>query len=425
MIYELKIELFNVDTPPYRYIQLQSDTSFKQLHFIIQVLFNWSGVHSHAFLYHEPEQSQAIGKSRLKNHPGFSYLKDWPLHEEKDEILEDWLVNIHDTMVYEYYEYKDENWLHNIELVGIYKTEDEYNNAQEFNATKSETPRLDQMSFPICTKARYLPPFESFVKRLKVLKRESASSLTESDKANAFFNDELLLEEFLTEKLREKVPIISAPYTHQTMYYYHKLLDVTKRYYYKRPWEAINESQIFVVTDPETEKQLFISINGADGKAPGINVFVGDESFANIYQSSLYYEVTESAQGTLEQLSQFHGLGLLLYGDMSSQDVNYFSHHSKRDNNSLSDEESLDEAFRYIEPYFFSISKQNNNYPSPLSIEEMRWMILAIEETLKVYEQTQKGLDLPSILESNAILERAYSDRYGHFINQEIRIYFK
>lgn len=425
MIYELKIELFNVDTPPYRYVQVQSDISFKQLHFIIQVLFNWSGVQSHAFIQHKPEKSKVIGKKRLRNHPGFSYLKDWSIFEEKEEKLDDWMTDAHDTMVYEYYEYESENWLHNIELVGIYKNENDFNNKELSYEENSNLPPFDERIFPLCTNARYLSPFESFVTRMKNLKKSPTPSAIEFDEMDDFFNDELLFEDFLTKKMREKIPIISAPYIHQSMYYYDKMLETAQRYYYARPWEGIDESQIFVIRDPETEKQLFISINGADGKAPGINVFVGEKSFVNIYQSSMYYEMTESAQDTLAKLKKFHGLGLLLYGDISSQDVNYFFNGPADDRYNLENEDLTDDFFRYIDPYFFSISQQNNGYPSSLSIEEMRWMILALEETLEVYEQIQKGLDLPKVWESNALLERAYSDRYKQFINQEIRIYFK
>ena len=75
MIYELKVELFGGEFPVTRILHVNSEINFKQLHYIIQTAFDWSGLRPHIFLVHERTGSTVFHEIRINLETSFLFKR--------------------------------------------------------------------------------------------------------------------------------------------------------------------------------------------------------------------------------------------------------------------------------------------------------------------------------------------------------------
>ncbi|WP_092491895.1 IS1096 element passenger TnpR family protein [Virgibacillus salinus] len=61
MIYEFKIALEDVGVPVWRTIQMDSNSTFRDLHEVIQLAFNWDNMHLHSFFVNKSNGSKIEG----------------------------------------------------------------------------------------------------------------------------------------------------------------------------------------------------------------------------------------------------------------------------------------------------------------------------------------------------------------------------
>lgn len=384
MIYELKIELFGGKVPVTRILHVNSETSFKQLHYVIQTAFDWSGLRPHIFLLHEKDKVQAFIKLEEINQPALEYFREWHLFEEKNHQIATFLNEIGDSMVYEYYQNYQKRRYHMIELVNI---------------TEPEPGRI----YPYCAGAEYLSPKEAYPSRISTI-RPSLNS-----------NNVCSLTEQINQLLLEEAIIISEPLVDKNDYYQKKLQKTAIDFLYQRSWKILAEDQIFSVIDHDTGIQLFCSVSGSDRDDPGLSIFVGGTSFIELQNSSKFYHKTNNAMQTLNQLQDFYGMGIVFKDqkhfppsmlDMVSQFKELRDHHPL-------------ETSKDLAPIYFSY-KSNERSTEKLTSKEMRWLILCLEQVREVSDLVKKGLLVPSISGSNTLLERVYSLIYQQFVNQEI-----
>lgn len=384
MIYELKIELFGGEVPVTRILHVNSETSFKQLHYVIQTAFDWSGLRPHIFLLHEKDKTQAFTRLKEINQPALEYFREWHLFEEKNHRISTSLHEIGDSIVYEYYQNYQKRRYHLVELVDIIE------------------PAPGRI-YPYCAGAEYLSPKESYPSRSSKIRQSLNSSNIYS------------LTEQINQLLLEEAIIISEPLIGKDDYYQKKLQKSAIDFLYQRSWETLAEDQIFSVIDHDTGIQLFCSVSGSDGDDPGLSIFVGDTSFIELQNSSKFYHKTNNAMQTLNQLHDFYGIGIVFKDqkhfpqsmqDMVSQFKELRAHHSL-------------ETTKDLAPIYFSY-KSNERSTEKLTSKEMRWLILCLEQVREVSDLVKKGLLVPSISGSNTLLERVYSLIYQQFVNQEI-----
>lgn len=94
MIYELRVTLLDVGVPVWRDLQVDSDSTFSNLHFALQSAFNWLDIEPHGFTISKSKATIADA-SQLKDH----------------------FQNEGDVIVYTYN--FDTNWEHEIVLQNI------------------------------------------------------------------------------------------------------------------------------------------------------------------------------------------------------------------------------------------------------------------------------------------------------------------
>lgn len=381
MIYELNIELFSGDQPVMRRLLVEDQTSFKQLHFIIQSSFDWSGLRPHIFLLHSSRETIAFSDRKDLNQPSLDFFKQWTILDEAKQYLSTWLKEEGDSFIYEYYQNSRFRRYLLVELAAVHEPE-------------------EGMIYPHCIEAEYLSPKECYQTR--------DNRFDYSYTSDNIYNLPAKINDFL---LQEDV-IISKPAIGAKDFYRDRLLKLAYQFFNKEAWRWISEDQIFSVVDYHSDMKLFLAVNGADGKEPGLSIFVGDPSFIAIQHAAL------EAQDTLppQNLADFYGLGLLFKNANQLQASYRFDHPTLAD---ILPAYSQDNYETY--PYFFSI-KEDASTSLNLSTKEMQWFILCLEQGLEVLALVKQGLELPSIRHSDSLLARQYSKIDQTFVNEEIRM---
>lgn len=379
LLYRLQLELFNYENSVQRTIHLSKDTSFKQLHYIIQTLFDWAGIFPHAFMIYAPQENQIIADKNIVSHPVYSVYQDWTILGERDQTIGQWLHKEGDSLIYEYSRSRASKWLISINLLGQVE------------------PQADRL-YPYCESASRVAPIDSLKLPLKA--RLEGLDYDLDDDLSDTMNQFLLAED----------TVISCTEVDQENFYKKEVAKLVKDFMEAMPWLDISENQIFVIRDPETDEKLFCSINGADGQEPGMGIFIGEDSFIKVHKSSYAYFEEQDQDQAVESLQGFHGLGILIFSKDSIMINNpkltpypsYF--------------EELDDL-----PEVFSL-KNDSAIPEMQSVEEMRLMVLVLKQTLEIHHLVKQGLHLPAIRRSSNILERIYSPNYRQFINNELRL---
>ncbi|MGA9518156.1 MAG: plasmid pRiA4b ORF-3 family protein [Trichococcus sp.] len=147
MMFELRITLLDVGIPVWRDIQLDDDTTFSDLHFILQSAFNWSDLHPHTFKFASPHKDTLAETDRLRDH----------IQGKDDKII---------------YTYNmEENWEHEIVL------------------QKAFEAKADVL-YPRCVRAENLAPEEDHT-RLDITDGTLDLAYTDSGEIAKAINEEL------------------------------------------------------------------------------------------------------------------------------------------------------------------------------------------------------------------------------------------
>lgn len=153
MIFQFKINLLKVGMPVWRRLLIESDTTFEELHQILQIAFDWENVHLHDFVVKKSNGEKPISDIRIGQQDEadddeidsfwgpMSYYDDMATHSQRDERLSDWFIQEKDRVLYTY-DFGDD-WEHDIVLEKILEKE-------------------SFMDYPICVKAKNdTPPEDS------------------------------------------------------------------------------------------------------------------------------------------------------------------------------------------------------------------------------------------------------------------------
>ncbi len=153
MIYQLKVTLKDTKPPIWRRLQVDADTTFRQLHHILQIAFDWDDAHLHMFetanipedkrdaFYEKHGLLNAFIPAKERAEIGDPRYNDgWGVFfDENQERLSDWLRQENDKITYTYDFGND--WQHIIVLEKI-------------------LPPEAGIQYPRCVKARHLAPEE-------------------------------------------------------------------------------------------------------------------------------------------------------------------------------------------------------------------------------------------------------------------------
>ncbi len=310
MIYQLKVTLKHTQPPIWRRLQVSAETTFFQLHHILQVSFDWFDVHLHRFeVAHVPEHKRDVPEHT----PGDSYdlfhflrasaaevaeigdpeqNEGWGLFfNEKQEKLADWLRQEKDRMTYTY-DFGD-NWEHLIVLEKVFPAE----------------PGVD---YPRCVKARHIAPEED--SRGQWLDKEWVEE-NPDHQTEAAANQKIQKE--INELLREMDDVVQAPVSFSVKDNredWKALYEMADQFKRLKPWQWMNDFHMFAVVDPESEETGYCCVMGEEGEVYGLAVYVGEQGFRSLI------EISEDAENVNPYMQRSLLLSLENRSDLAVED---------------------------------------------------------------------------------------------------------
>lgn len=369
MIYELKITLKDVGVPVWRKIQVDGNTTFYNLHRVLQVAFDWDNYHLHSFFADRTNGKRIDGLEITGEQQDdmTNLFGEQVSYKENDEILADWFKLSEDKVTY-MYDFGDD-WNHEIVL------------------TKTLEPE-NGGSYPRCTGAKNRAPEEDT--RGEVLMGEV--DLTHPDEKQ-LLND---VNALLQNQLQDILTLPDQPSSSDD--YWQEVLTKAKEFQKLKPWEVMFDEHIFAVEDPVTQEHIYCSVLGGGDEMFGLAVYIGNDGYRSLMAAMT--EDNSNFEFVLNQRS------LLM---------------SFEDREDLEKEEyalikSYDVPFRGRKSWPSFMSYKPGYYPWLMDDEEARLMLLGIERSFEVYEEIMGGLELPDMLFDEEVLVKVPREENGVFI---------
>lgn len=363
MIIELKIILQDVSVPVSRVVQIEADQTFNDLHECIQVAFGWSN--DQMYQFHVTETYANSIKIAPKNStvPTVASIDHATVYRESNQTIADWFTNVDDLLFYTYD--FDNEWKHQIILQDVLEKE-------------------RNTMYPKCTKAENFSPAE-----------KSRDELMTSDLSN---NDDVQLIKEINNKLKSNIHGTKSEPNNCTVDYWPATLQQAKEYHMIKPWNLMSDEQIFAIFDPESENYLFCSVIGRAGDMFGLTVYFGMEGLFSLI------DILTNARTEFDILQRQHSL-LVSFENRNDIDAEEYNLIKK-----------YDTTFRGEKAWPSFISFVPGYFPWTMNNEEARVMLLALKETIAIYKEIEKGLELPDLLEDEELIVRtAQQGNEGQF----------
>jgi Plasmid pRiA4b ORF-3-like protein len=357
MIFEFKITLRDMPVPVWRKIQMDSESTFYELHQVLQLAFDWQNAHLHTF-HVEKTNGRKEEFIEITSDSEFNHYFESSLFkkinnrlDEQMERLSNWFKLPKDRVTY-VYDFGD-NWEHDIIL------------------TKITEPEIG-IQYPRCIAANNLVPPE-----------DSRGELLMGEIDLEADNKALLIE--INEVIEENIlDLMSLSSDHETNIW-EELLATTKEFYKLKPWKMMDDRHIFAVEDPDSEELLFCSVLGNGGEFFGLAVYVGEAGY----------------QSLMNSLNLNHSQFQILVNQRSI--VLDFADREELDKEDYKLVKKFDIPFRGKKAWPSFRSYKPGYYPWFIDIEEARILLLALEATMEVYEELNDELVIPDMYEEQMV----------------------
>lgn len=362
MIYEFKVTLKEVGAPVWRVIQMDSSATFKDLHQVLQVAFDWDNYHLHSFFVHKTNGKHVENMEIKPEYEGESNdsSSTFDVHNENEQIVSDWFKVTKDSMTY-LYDFGDD-WAHEIVF------------------TKKLKPEKG-VGYPRCVASKNVAPEEDT--RGEVIMGDV--DLTHQDSNH--------LVEDINQELRFQLPDLFSNVVKGNNDDWEDVLVKAKAFHKLKPWELMNDEQIFAVIDPVTEEKVFCSVLGSGDETFGMVVYVGEVGYKNLVDTlrgeKTDLEIAVSQHSLLLSFEDREDLGKQDYALIKTYDIPFRG--------------------RKAWPQFFS--NKPGFYPWMMDEEEARLMLVALNQVMDVYKQRKDGLEMPHILDGQVLVRVPQKDK--------------
>jgi len=369
MIYEFKVTLKHVGVPVWRKIQIDGNTTFYDLHRVLQVAFDWDNDHLHSFFANKTNGKRVDGLEITgeQHDDATDLFGNRTSFNENDEVLADWFKVPKDKITY-VYDFGDD-WHHEIVL------------------NKTLEPE-NGISYPRCIGAKNLAPEDDT--RGELLMGEVDLALPDSTHVAEDVNDEI--------RFQLKDILTSCEQTSPENDIWHDVFLKAKELQKRKPWDIMFDNHIFAVVDPVTEERIYCSVLGGGGEVFGLAVYIGEAGYASI-MDALIGEETDF-EFVVNQRSL-----LLSYEDREDLE--------KEDYKLI---KSYDVPFRGRKSWPSFRSYKPGFYPWFMDDEEARLMLLGIEQAIAVHQEIADGLHLPDMLIDEEVLVKVPHEKNGKIV---------
>lgn len=354
MIYEFKVTLKNVGIPVSRTVQIDGQATFLEFHRLLQVTFNWLDYHLYNF------------DVRIKNGHKIEDVEIAP-----EEIYQGELVSFYDPEVYDVNEEKLSDWFKVTKdlMMYVYDLGDYWEHEIIFQKKVSAE---NGVTYPRCTDAKHFAPEED--SRGEVI--AGNVNLEHTDSLELIKDINVDIAYCLKEGL-----LINRSYDQLKDDVWHKLFTKSKAYDQIKPWEAMDDDDIFMIIDPKTGQDLFCSVLGSGDEVYGLAVYIGREGYLALT------DTMEGQQSSFQIMQRQHSL-LLSFEDRNDLEKEEYAHIK-----------TYDIPFRGRKAWPTFRSYKPGHYPWFINDEEARLLLISLEQTINIHEEVKNGVQLPHILD--------------------------
>ncbi|KYD10710.1 plasmid pRiA4b ORF-3 family protein [Saccharococcus caldoxylosilyticus] len=368
MIYQLKAQLKDIRPPVWRRLLVPSEMTFAELHHVLQKAFDWEDRHLHTFYI---TKTRGTAKQRIEiGNDGGAGWSDADYEEHKERIF-DWLVEEGDRCLY-IYDFGD-YWKHEIVLEKIIE------------------PQPDAV-YPVCLKAVRVAPEEDS------MGEGWNPEAIETKELTAMVNAKL---DSLPKKVGKEIKKKARKETGKKGKaaqgnVWQALLEKAVAFNRLAPWQWMDDDEIFLVIDPETNERLYCSVIGALGQEHGMVVYIGEQGYKSL-QHLLKHPYPEQDPVYTQRAV------LISFADRNEL--------SKEDYELL---RSQGMTFRGKKQWPQFRSFIPGYYPWTISEEEAKLVTTALDQALDVARRVGEGeLSLPVFLQDDKIFARIGEKREG------------
>lgn len=364
MIYEFKISLHDVGVPVWRTIQIDSSSTFRDLHNVLQVAFDWENMHLHSFFVETSNGSQIdiveIGLPK----PDDVFQSSRESLNEDEVFLAGWFKEVNDSVRY-VYDFGDD-WTHEITLM-----------------KKIQSNEID--TYPWCTDAKNNAPEEDsraevIMEKVNLKNNNSQNLIKEINNELMGINRDPMESDELSEVVNEFVKDADDPWQ--------DLLLQSKEFYKLKPWEFMDDNQIFAVIDPATEEWLFCSVLGSAGEVYGLAVYQGKQGYDALI------DVLDGALPDFDFILKQRSLLMSFEDrlDLEKEDYDLIK--------------AYDVPFRGKKAWPEFRSFKPGFVPWFMDDDDGWTLSEVLEQVLELCEEMQNGLELPDIYSEEKVLAR-------------------
>ncbi|MFC4557593.1 plasmid pRiA4b ORF-3 family protein [Virgibacillus kekensis] len=256
MILEFKITLRDVGVPVWRVIKIDSEETFSTLHKVIQAAFGWTNSHLHQFFVEKSDGRDVNYVQIAQQIPDgvMDFQSESEMLIEDDIKLSDWFKKVNDTTIY-IYDFGDD-WSHEIVLTG-------------------KPAPVKGQPLPYCTAAKNNAPEEDSRGEVMMgevnLKNDNPKRLIQ-DINDALLDTESYLENLEGMNFVDDPGVVYDPWE--------EVLLAAKEFHKLKPWEFMEDDQIFAIADPVLDEYYFCSVLGKAGEVFGLAIYPNREGYA-------------------------------------------------------------------------------------------------------------------------------------------------
>ncbi|WP_019412412.1 plasmid pRiA4b ORF-3 family protein [Paenisporosarcina sp. TG20] len=349
MILQFKVQIKYTKPTVLRRLQVEDQTTFNDFHKVLQIAFDWEDSHLHGYQMKKVE-GRSVNDVSIGLDDGEEFgLLQFSQFDELEEKLADWFLMERDKGIYTY-DFGD-NWEHEIVLEKILQPK-------------------ENVFYPHCLKAVEIAP------------EEDSRGMEE-------WREPVEMNE-LTSQVNEKLkPLTKLPKSQlEDSNVWKQLIEKMKELNAATPWSWIYDDQVFIVEDPITKEKLFVSVLGGAGQEFGLAVYIGQEgyrSLKNIMENKMSTDELVLVQRSI--LASF-----VDRGELESDDYSLLK--------------KLGMSFRGKKQWPQFRSFKPGDYPWSIDEEEVRLLVVAIEQTLVMLRKVKAGLMVPVFLEDEEFFAR-------------------
>lgn len=330
MIYQFRVELQNVTPAVWRILEVDSETTFAQFHDVLQVAFGWEDSHLHGYSI-ERKSGELGGNIEIGMNLDRVGISDEDGLDETRVKLVDWFIRNGDSAIY-IYDFGDD-WQHKIVLEQV-------------------LPENERQFYPYCVEAVQTAPKEDSLGML------DGSPVKKTD------------SKVLTKQINKALGKLEDSFD------WVNLFDKAKELNKLKPWELLDDNQVFVVVDPISGENLYCSVLGGAGYEFGLAVYIGGEGLQSLKNTQ--ENIMEMFEIVVRQRSML--LSFVDRDELEDMDYQFIKSHGL--------------SFRGRKQWIQFRSLVPGMYPWLIDGEEARMLLLGIEQTIAICHRVKEGVVL-------------------------------